>query len=83
MSEWQHIYTVPKDGREVILRVKSRAGIPGGTVVGHFMQGGHCIDGHPPIAAGWYFWSGTMFDLASEPTHWMPLPEPPALEEAK
>jgi len=78
---WQDISTVPKDGREVVLRVRSRAGVPGGTVVGHYMQGGHCIEDHPPIAAGWYFWGGTSFDLASEPTHWQPLPPPPSRGE--
>lgn len=73
------IETAPKDGTEVILRVKMRAGIPGGTLVGHYMRGGHCIEDHPPIDAGWYFWTGRMFDLASEPTHWMPLPRPPEI----
>lgn len=78
MSTWQPIETAPKDGREVLLAVKMRAGIPYGLLVGHFMPGGHCIDDHPPIDRGWYFWSGCMFDMASEPTHWQPLPEHPA-----
>jgi hypothetical protein len=72
--DWQPIETAPLDGREVLLRVKYRAGIPGGKLVGHFMQGGHCIEDHPAIARGWYFWSGRMFDEAAEPTHWMELP---------
>jgi hypothetical protein len=74
VSEWQPIETAPRDGREVLLTVKYRAGIAGCMLVGHFMQGGHCIDDHPPIGRGWYFWNGHMFDKASEPTHWMPLP---------
>lgn len=74
LSQWRDISTAPKDGREVLLRVKYRAGIPNCQLVGHWMIGGHCIDDHPPIDAGWYFWSGLMFDKASEPTHWMPLP---------
>ena len=74
ISKWNPIETVPKDGREVILKVKIRAGIPGKCLIGHFMPGGHCIEDHPPIEAGWYFWNGYMFDKAAEPIEWMPLP---------
>ena len=74
---WQPIETAPKDGTEVLLAVGLRAGIPGTCLVGHYMKGGHCIEDHPPINAGWYFWNGCMFDEASKPTHWMPLPEVP------
>ena len=70
---WQPIETAPKNGSEVLLRVKR-----GKCLVGHYMPGGHCIEDHPPIAPGWYFWDGRMFDQASEPTHWMPLPAPPS-----
>lgn len=73
--QWQPIETAPKDGREVILRVAMRGGIPGKSLVGHYQRGGHCIEDHPPIDAGWYFWDGRMFDLAAKPTHWMPLPD--------
>jgi hypothetical protein len=72
-GNWQPIATAPKSG-EVLLRVKIRAGIPGGFLVGHYMAGGYCIEGHPAIDSGWYFWNGCMFDRAAEPTHWMPLP---------
>ena len=71
----QPIETAPKNGTEVLLRVKMRAGVPGRFLVGHYMPGGHCIDDHPPINAGWYFWNGCMFDRAAEPTDWMPLPD--------
>lgn len=77
---WQPIETAPKDGSEVLLAVKIRAGIPGKMLVGHWMPGGHCIEDHPPIDAGWYFWNGSMFNLASKPTHWMPLPKLPGEE---
>lgn len=73
---WQPMETVPKDGREVLLKVEIRAGIPGKCLVGHYMQGGHCIEDHPPpIDAGWYFWNGCNFDKAAKPMAWMPLPE--------
>lgn len=65
--------TAPKD-REVILLVESRAGTHGRYLIGHFMQGGHCIEDHPPIKSGWYFWNGYIFDLAAEPVGWMPIP---------
>jgi hypothetical protein len=74
MRTWRPIATAPKDGNEVLLLVKLRAGIPGKMLVGHWMLGGFCIEDHPAIDAGWYFWNGRMFDSASEPTHWMPLP---------
>lgn len=74
-GNWQPIETAPKDGREVLLRVELRAGIPGKCLVGHYMGGGHCIEDHPPIDAGWYFWNGCMFDNRAKPIEWMPIPE--------
>ncbi len=79
MTEWQDMKTAPKDGREVLLLVKRRVGIhPKRMLVGHWQPGGHCIEDHPPIETGWYFFNGTRFDLASEPMRWMPLPDPPS-----
>jgi hypothetical protein len=75
LFEWRPIETVPKDSREVLLKVKECAGVPDGCLVGHYMEGGHCIEDHPPIAEGWYFWNGCYFDKASEPVEWCPLPE--------
>jgi NTP pyrophosphatase (non-canonical NTP hydrolase) len=65
----------PTDGTEVLLLVESRAGIPGKYLVGHYMPGGHCIEDHPAIDEGWYFWNGCMFDMASKPIGWRELPE--------
>ncbi len=77
-QRWQPIATAPKDGTEVLLQVKRRAGVPGKMLVGHYMPGGYCIEDHPAIDEGWYFWNGLMFDCASDPLHWMPLPAAPA-----
>ncbi len=74
MNEWQPMETAPRDGTEILLAVESRAGVRGKALVGHWMPGGHCIEDHPPIDAGWYFWNGCMFDRASKPLAWMPLP---------
>lgn len=76
-ERWQPIDTAPKDGTEVLLRVKLRAGVPGRCLVGHYMPGGHCIEDHPPIDSGWYFWNGCMFDRAAEPIEWMPITTAP------
>jgi hypothetical protein len=79
-SSWQPMATVPRDGREVLLLVERRDGMPHRTLVGHYMIGGHCIEDHPAIDSGWYFWNGCMFDKASKPINWMPLPLPHADE---
>ena len=70
--DWQPIDTVPRSG-EVLLRVQ-RAGCMG-RMVAHWLPGGHCIEDHPPVDAGWYFWSGYNFrPLSDQPTHWASLP---------
>ena len=77
MSGWKAMDTAPRDGTEVLLAVELRAGIHGRCLVGHWMPGGHCSEDHPPIAAGLYFWNGCMFDKASKPLFWMPIPAVP------
>lgn len=71
----QPMTTAPRDGTEVLLKVKKRAGSTGKFLVGHWMDGGHCIEDHPPIDQGWYFWNGFMFDKAAEPIAWAHLPK--------
>jgi hypothetical protein len=75
MNDLKPMSSAPNDGREILLQVKARAGMPGKFLVGHWMQGGHCIEDHPPIKEGWYFWNGQMFDKAAEPIAWTDLPE--------
>lgn len=62
--------TAPKTG-EVLLKVERRAGIPNCYLVGHYMPGGYCIEAHPAIDEGWYFWNGCMFDRAAKPVGWV------------
>lgn len=66
--------SVPRDGTEVLLQVEKRAGVPGKFLVGHYQPGGFCIEDHPPIEEGWYFWNGCAFDVAAKPVGWLPLP---------
>lgn len=72
---WLPMETAPKNGDEVLLKVERRAGVPGKCLVGHYMPGGHCIEDHPPISKGWYFWNGCSFDEAAKPLGWLPLPK--------
>ncbi len=67
---WNSMDTAPKDGTEVLIEVELRAGVSGKCLVGHYMAGGHCIEDHPPIAEGWYFWNGCAFDKAAKPIRW-------------
>lgn len=76
-GSWSPMSTAPLDGTEVVLLVERRAGVTGCMLVGHYMPGGHCIEDHPPIDRGWYFWTGTAFDVAAKPLRWMPLPKVP------
>lgn len=59
----------------MLVYTRNRAGLPG-TVVAHYMPGGHCIEDHPPIDRGWYYWTGSIMDITPA-THWMPLPPAP------
>ena len=66
---WQPMDTAPRNGTEVLLAVKG-----GQVVVAHWMPGGHCIEDHPPIAQGWYYFNGSYFRDSAQPLFWMPLP---------
>lgn len=79
---WRPMKSAPRDGTEVLLLVERRAGEPGKCLVGHWTPGGHCIEDFPPIDAGWDLWNGCMFDLASKPLAWMPLPSTRGAEAA-
>lgn len=62
---WQTMDTAPKDGTEVILRDAHMV-----RVLAHYMAGGFCIEDHPAINAGWYFWDGYMFNNSFKPLAW-------------
>lgn len=66
MSEWQPIETAPKDGSSILLFTGTGM-IEGNWSFGRWDQG--------VIYATYDGCGGTAFE--SNPTHWMPLPEPP------
>lgn len=74
MSEWQPIDTAPRDGRHVLLAVTDDP--PGYVIEGYYEEDGD---------RGWYcantHWTDH-YDGSLIPSHWMPLPAPPALTAA-
>lgn len=73
-NPWRPMDTAPKDGTEVLLKVEHHPSTQKEHVVGHYMPGGHCIEDHPAIAEGWYYWNGSYFGPVSNPVKWMPIP---------
>ena len=79
-TTWQPMATAPRDGTEVVLRIEQKGLCGRSALVGHYMPGGYCVGDHPPINEGWYGWTGGMFEEASRPNGWMPLPESEGVE---
>ena len=70
MSDWQPIETAPKDGTEVLLAIPTYGvGPTFEFAVGGFFNG------------AWFGEEDDAYDADEaayqDPTHWMPLPEPP------
>ena len=72
MSEWQPIETAPK-GRVILLWAVTDLG-DGGEVRNWKMATGH-TPFYGPIEWTWDGYRLRQWDV--QPTHWMPLPEPP------
>jgi len=69
MSEWQPIETAPKDGAMVLIFDQD-------TVTPGRFDDGCDDDGNEVDPPGWFWFDGVDTGDA-EPTHWMPMPEPP------
>jgi len=70
-QQWQPIETAPKDGTEVLVWCEHHGTAYLAIFENHFPnQGWFCADAYPD---GWT-------ELCVDPTHWMPLPEPPGGE---
>jgi Protein of unknown function (DUF551) len=70
VSEWQPIESAPKDGTKIILAFIREHWKPIVTV-------GAWIDDAPISTNEWMAWTSIGLIGCIEPTHWMPLPEPP------
>lgn len=68
MSEWQPIETAPKDGSRILGWAKSKNGSDDLRLVIFWDQ-------TSPEGARWIVAFNAFWHF--EPTHWMPLPEPP------
>jgi hypothetical protein len=84
--DWQPIETAPKDGNKIILYYRNRHNF-GRTVMGCWVtdeQANETDTDGVGLEAGWYEQIDNWDDYAQiaihegEPTHWMPLPKPPA-----
>lgn len=71
---WQPIETAPKDGTEILIVGVYPDGMAGNVEAGFFDHDSG-------------YWAGTYYDGYGytynnpEPTHWMPLPEPPESDQ--
>lgn len=84
MTEWRPIATAPLDGTSILVHNNYAPGLPGGVME-------QCHAGNTAVAAWWgdsgesgewicYMSLPRDPELHFEPTHWMPLPEPPGPE---
>lgn len=69
-SPWKSCVNPPKSPRDVRLVTHT-----GQYMEAHYLAGGHCVEDHPPIAAGWYHWTGTYYEQVSNPAKWMDIPK--------
>lgn len=79
MTVWQPIETAPKDGVSILLK-----GAGGGEVEGKWTKSDDAYGADEKFPCGWYtaYTPNEIVSILSgfdhkEPTHWMPLPEPP------
>lgn len=66
--EWQPIETAPKDRRSRLVWCPENKNV-------------YCVyweaPKEQPCLGKWAYFGGTNSELIDEPTHWMPLPNPP------
>jgi hypothetical protein len=81
MNEWQPIETAPKDGTAILLHNNIALGIKG-------KKAKECDDTNTVVGAWWgdnewICYMGLVRDpnCPFNPTHWMPLPNPPKQEK--
>jgi len=79
VSEWKTIDSARKDGTDIHLWVRgSLTPVPGYFISKQYLAREYGDEDY--MDEGWYPSCGFLFDLPEvtiDPTHWMPLPEPP------
>lgn len=75
--QWRPMEDAPKDGTEVIIETPNIV-----RVLAHYQPGGFCIEDHPAIDEGWYFWNGHMFARLNGAARWRPASGEPSGAEA-
>jgi hypothetical protein len=70
---WQPIETAPKDGTNVLLLLAS-----GRRTVGGWEAQKYYLKPVPYWRTEFGYLAGVKWDRDNQPTHWMPLPDPPA-----
>lgn len=74
-SEWRTMESAPKDGTPILAHCQPR-----------FVESGEAMDFNYQAVVWWrrekfkdslWPWRHACDDSAAEPTHWLPLPEPP------
>lgn len=88
VGEWQPIATAPLTGHKVLLHYRNREGYPR-TVVARYCDEEAVVEidlDDVGLEPGWYECIDNWDDYCSvaitegQPSHWMPLPPPPAVE---
>ena len=79
MSEWQPINTAPKDGTKILAFCQPRHIETGAPMSFNYIGVVWWRGDRRPFIDSLWKWRHSQNDSAAEPTHWMPLPPPPAL----
>ena len=79
MENWQPIESAPKDGSRVLLAFD---GTKNRVHIGHYLDSQTVEYGKVVRTTSEWFCGFARYGEVPEPTHWMPLPDAPALVEA-
>lgn len=80
--QWRPIETAPRDGTRILL-YRPTAGEWGQFVFGKYENDEYAKKPKPHFRTDLERLWGVRSDRESQPTHWMPLPEPPKAEGSK